>query len=444
MLDDSNTTLDLLSLLSDSFKAVEHQTTGFQAQCQDVLSEGERLASLAEGISGNLRYYALFDPITRRLNAPGAGNRVRDREFSDMLSQLDGCLKYMQTHPKQREAAAYRARYRQLLTRGLTLIRVHFTNSLREIAADIAGRIADKQLNDTMMSALLYTKFKVPALEMRRLALEIQKRADPFPDSVQGGTGEAEYQSLMNELYQSYSATRGRLMLPIISKKMHEIAMTPSSSKDLVAFARSSIGYIKGICSDEYDLWRDWFDGEGGMYDFLEAICEPLYDHIRPRIIHEAKLITLCELCTLLQTRYMGGEEDEDEPIEKPQLDFASLVQPAFTDAQTRLVFLSLAVLRDEIQNFKPKPEHLDYPSQNRRASILDRRDRQPILSGRKASINGGETAPKGRTVGDIDEAKQDEDLQWAYARGTGPQGWYPTLRKAVWLLSKIYRLINV
>ncbi|KAK5005376.1 Golgi transport complex subunit 3, partial [Cryomyces antarcticus] len=221
----------------------------------------------------NLQYYTYLEPITRKLNAPGAGNFVRGKEFSEMLSNLDRCLEYMQAHTSHREAPSYRSRYRLLLTRALTLIRVHFTNSLREIAADVSKRIADRQLNDTTMSALLYAKFRSGAAELKQVGLEIQKRA-VLPAGAEPGA-EAEYQSLMNELYQSYSATRGRLILPIVTKKMGAIAMAPSSSQDLVAFARSSISYIRGICYDEYDLWGEWFASEGGLYDFLEAICEP-------------------------------------------------------------------------------------------------------------------------------------------------------------------------
>jgi len=44
-------------------------------------------------------------------------------------------------------------------------------------------------------------------------------------------------------------------------------------------------------------------------------MCEPLYDYIRPKIIHETNLIKLCELCTLLQTRYMRDLEDRNSPL---------------------------------------------------------------------------------------------------------------------------------
>lgn len=92
------TLLDDLSSLSESFRSVESQTSNFEKQCEGLLSAQERDTKLANGIQNNLHYYDFLDPASRRLNAPGAGNTVRDREFSDMLRRLDVCLDYMETH----------------------------------------------------------------------------------------------------------------------------------------------------------------------------------------------------------------------------------------------------------------------------------------------------------------------------------------------------------
>ncbi|KAF2661605.1 Sec34-domain-containing protein [Lophiostoma macrostomum CBS 122681] len=436
ILADTSSTLGILSSLSESFQAVEAQTTAFQTQCEGLIEDQQRITKLADEMEGNLRYYLYLEPITKRLNAPGAGSIVRGKEFTEMLSNLDNCLEYMQAHPNHRESGTYRSRYRLLLTRALTLIRVYFTNALREIAADVAKRIADRQLNDTTMSALLYAKFRVGAPELKRIGLEIQKRA-VLPAGAEAGA-EAEYQSLMNELYQSYSATRGRLILPIITKKISEIAQAPSSSKDLVSFARSSISYIRGICFDEYDLWGEWFEGDGGLYDFLEAMCEPLYDHLRPRTIHETQILKLCELCTLIQTRYMEDEDEEESPVDSTKLDFTALVHPALQDAQTRLVFLSLAVLRDDIEKYKPKPEDLDYPAKHKKQLTSGSKSNQPALSGKK----NAPTAPQMPKTPMVVE-EDDPDSRWNFNTEAAFKDWYPTLRKAIWLLSKIYRLVH-
>ena len=56
------------------------------------------MTALADHVGHNLQYYNYLDPITRRLNAPGVGHFVRGDDFSQMLSQLDECLEYMQAH----------------------------------------------------------------------------------------------------------------------------------------------------------------------------------------------------------------------------------------------------------------------------------------------------------------------------------------------------------
>ncbi|KAL1953144.1 hypothetical protein VTO42DRAFT_3558 [Malbranchea cinnamomea] len=443
LLRDTSSTLEILSSLSESFRAVESQTSAFQQQCEGLLSAQEKSTKLADEIHENLQYYDFLDPASRRLNAPGAGNTVRSKEFSDMLRRLDECLDYMQAHPEQKEAETYRSRYRLLLTRALTLIRGYFVSSLREISSGVAKRVADRQLNDTTTSTLLYAKFRVGAAELKDLGLEIQKRAVPPVEPELGA--EAEYQSLLNDLHTAFSATRGKLIIPLVRKRLNDIANAPSTSKDLVAFARASISYIRGICLDEFELWGQWFHGQQGLYDFLESVCEPLYDHLRPRIIRETKLLKLCELCTLLQTRYLLDPDEEAEYPNPNQLDFSVLIQPALEDAQTRLVFRAQAVLRDDIERYKPRPEDLDYPARNRKVSLPASDGKRSDLSGPKASFaEPGSPLPKTPMIVDENlDSPSEHDVRWDFDSRSVFEGWYPTLKKAVWLLSRIYRLVN-
>ncbi|KAJ6166621.1 hypothetical protein N7470_002068 [Penicillium chermesinum] len=432
------TLLEDLSNLSESFKSVESQTSNFEKQCEGLLSAQERDTKLANGIQTNLHYYDFLDPASRRLNAPGAGSTVRDPEFSDMLKRLDVCLDYMETHPEQKEAEIYRSRYRLLLTRALTLIRGNFVSNLKDVYQNVAKKISDQSLNDTALSALLYAKFRVAAPEMKRIGIEIQKRAVPPLNPDQ--SNEAEYQSLMNELHSNYSATRARLVVPIVRKKLAAISQVPSSSNDLVSFARFGISYIRGICLDEYDLWREWFHGQGGLYDFLETICEPLYDHLGPRIIRETDIINLCQLCTLLQTRYFSDPEEEPDMADTNQLDFATLIQPALQDVQDRLVFRAQAVLRDEIERYKPRPEDVDYPMHSKQVSLTVT-DTQ--ISGKKDTTADGMIDMTKSENEDARNSPPEKDGKWDFETQTALKGWYPTLRKAIWLLSRIYRLVN-
>ena len=289
------------------------------------------------------------------------------------------------------------------------------------------------------MSALLYAKFRVGAAELKDIGLEIQKRAVPPADPEQGA--EAEYQSLLNELHTSFSATRGKLIIPLVRKRLSDIAQAPSTSKDLVAFSRASISYVRGICLDEFELWGQWFHGQQGLYDFLESVCEPLYDHLRPKIIREDKVIKLCQLCILLQTRYLLDPEDDGEYADPHQLDFSVLIQPVLEDAQTRLVFRAQAILRYEIERYKPRPEDIDYPAHNQRA-VLSRGNKPQVPVGRKSSATPLPKTP--RVVDEDVDSPPEKDSQWDFGSQSVIEGWYPTLRTAIWLLGRIYRLVNV
>ena len=98
LLSDTSSTLDLLASLTNSFKEVEVQTTMFQRQCAGLQDEQARITRLADNLDHNLKYYNYLEPVTRRLNAPGAGNFVRSKEFSEMLARLDECLEYIAVH----------------------------------------------------------------------------------------------------------------------------------------------------------------------------------------------------------------------------------------------------------------------------------------------------------------------------------------------------------
>jgi hypothetical protein len=56
---------------------------------------------------------------------------------------------------------------------------------------------------------------------------------------------------------------------------------------------------------------------------FLEGLCDYLYDHLRPRILHEPSLEVLCGVCTVLQALMVQDvtdllDDDEQEYLNSP------------------------------------------------------------------------------------------------------------------------------
>jgi conserved oligomeric Golgi complex subunit 3 len=98
LVDGASSALGLLTSLADNFRAVEAQTSLFQAQCDDLVSEERRLQKLADEVGTDLHYYAYLDGVTRRLNAPGAGRLVNHENFGEILTNLNACIDFMVEH----------------------------------------------------------------------------------------------------------------------------------------------------------------------------------------------------------------------------------------------------------------------------------------------------------------------------------------------------------
>ena len=100
---------------------------------------------------------------------------------------------------------------------------------------------------------------------------------------------------------------------------------------------------------------------------YLETLCDYLYDDLRPRILHEPRLTVLCEVCTVLQAlmvldQPLDDEMDGEKDDELGRLHIRQLLQMVLQDAQTRLFFKAQAVIQSEIRYYTPTVQDLAYP----------------------------------------------------------------------------------
>lgn len=97
-----------------------------------------------------------------------------------MLYRLDRCIEWMDdpAHQKFPEVENYAPKFRQLLTRALTLIRNNYVSSVKEVAAEVEAKMWEKKQFNVLSYAWLYGKFRVDAPVLRELVSEIEKRSD--------------------------------------------------------------------------------------------------------------------------------------------------------------------------------------------------------------------------------------------------------------------------
>lgn len=150
---------------------------------------------------------------------------------------------------------------------------------------------------------------------------------------------------------------------------------------------------------------------------------------------------------------------------------FAVLLQTILQDAQTRLVFRAQAVIQSDVLHYQPTPDDLDYPEKLVRLGAgertlwhdVDEEQEDDVDDGGSRGGGGGGGTPKGgkqRAAASLFDAQVK-----AAMRGAGPiaaaaasklsarfkapseqsqKTWFPTLRRTVWVLSRLDAYVNV
>ncbi|KAF8478273.1 cis-golgi transport vesicle tethering complex subunit [Gautieria morchelliformis] len=409
--------------------SVEAGGRSLKDACEKLLQERDRLIESTEVISLRLEYFQELDHATRMLNHPGE-SLVLQTDFLLMVERVDVCLEYLEAHRNFREAEIYLLRFQQCLTRAMTLIRMYFVGSLKALTADIQRRLSEKDVSETAQTHLLYSKFATTSCQVAPLLAELERRAASHPDDLA---------SLLTECHAAYLSARKSLL---VGRLVEDIKGLDPAKSELVELTRTGCSYLKQLCTDEFDLYRRFFNtGEDRLYHYLESLCDYLYDDLRPRILHEPRLTTLCEVCTVLQalmildvqpshSSSLPPHDDEDDtlsPTDAPprkglgRLHIKPILQLVLQDAQTRLLFKTQAIIQSDIRLYTPKNDDLDYPDKLT-ADIGNQKDNTFELS-----------------------EKEDENLSRLFSLPSYQKQvtWYPTLRKTFWVLSQLHDFVN-
>ncbi|KAH9839058.1 Sec34-like family-domain-containing protein [Rhodofomes roseus] len=411
----------------NEWRLVEEGGKSLKGACEQLLEERDHLLSITDAIDERIGYFQELEHATRMLNSPG-DSLVLQTEFLYMVERVDVCIEYLKAHRHFREAEIYLLRFQQCMTRAMTLIKMFFVGSLKALTVDVTKRMSEKDVSATAQMHLLYTRFYTVSAQLAPLLAELERRASAHPD---------ELSSLLSECHSAYFTARKGLL---VNRLLEEIKGLDPTRTELVELTRTGCSYLKQLCTDEFDLFRAFFNsGEDQLYAYLESLCDYLYDDLRPRILHEPRLTALCEVCTVLQALMVLDvpaidDDDNDDYVDELNLDLGSnarrpgkrglralhvgyLLQMVLQDAQTRLFFKAQSVIQSDIRYYVPKAQDLDYP--------------QKLVSARKP-VTGFEIKEK-ESVSQLFQLKS-LDKQ---------DTWYPTLRKTVWVLSQLHDFVK-
>ncbi|THH08771.1 hypothetical protein EW146_g8889 [Bondarzewia mesenterica] len=381
----------------EGWRTVEEGGKSLQEACQRLLEERERLVELQEAISTRLDYFQELEHATCMLNHPGE-SLVLQTDFLYMVERVDICIEFLKAHRHYREAEIYLLRFQQCMTRAMTLIKMYFVGSLRALTQDIFSKTFGEGKSDTANAQmhLLYTRFISVSAQVAPLLGELERRARAHPN---------ELEALLAECHAAYFSARKGLL---VGRLTEEIRGLDPTHTELVELTRAGCSYIKQLCTDEFNLYRSFFSsGENQLYQYLENLCDYLYDDLRPRILHEPRLTALCEVCTVLQALMVldiptldgaSSDSDDDELI----IDLDRHRRKGLGK-----LHISQLLQMSEIRYYMPKAEDLAYPDK--------------LIASRKP--------PTGYEIREKESISQLFQLSSLEKRDT----WFPTLSKTVW-----------
>ncbi|RUS30632.1 Sec34-like family-domain-containing protein [Jimgerdemannia flammicorona] len=241
-LEQINTTANLFVDLDGNFRYVEERTRALQLACEKLLQEQDHLTALADSISSKLAYFNQLETITKMFNAPGEHVVLQD-EFVPMLEKLDECLEYVQGNLKYRDSELYLMRFRQCMTRGMTLIKMYFITTLRGLGLEVSKKAStkapDQPMNPTTQSTLFYVKFRTAAPKLKALVHEIEKRCPDHRENTRFTFSRfmndiaVRYYALLNDCYNAYFTVRQSLLNQVVGAKILELG---PRGEDLLAF----------------------------------------------------------------------------------------------------------------------------------------------------------------------------------------------------------------
>ncbi|XGW25009.1 hypothetical protein V3C99_006443 [Haemonchus contortus] len=457
--------------LRTSYASVTARTSSLHDACDRALAYQTALAAGAEQIRTNLHFFKQADVIMKKLNNTTKIS-VTGQMFTGILATIDECLTFLRQHPEYKESAAYIVKYEQCLSRAMTWIRVGVMADIEASVNDVRDRQSQLQVDyaklgrggaDDDTFALLYGVFATRASSVKAALSVAEQRFAQVP----------EFQAMLAECQQAYFKTRQLLLTPIIQATLAHMS-TNTYADSSCALTRNSCSFILGLCDDEFRLYRQFFStghGSGSppsrfsrhspvsatgsirtqysdtphpFEEFIESICRLLYDILRPIVIHNPHLETLAELCSILKVEMieercsiLPAVVAEECVSFDPRAGFVHVIGELVGDVAERIVYRAAMYGQSDIAGYKPAAGDLAYPEKlemMKSIELAKKKEEEEKAEKQEAEGegNGRKESSSSRTVPAPISAV---DLHCL---------WYPTVRRTVMCLAKLYRCLDV
>ncbi|XP_053311480.1 conserved oligomeric Golgi complex subunit 3 [Spea bombifrons] len=432
ILNDVNIALQHLESLQKQYLFVSTKTGTLHEACEQLLKEQSELVDLAENIQQKLSYFNELENINTKLNSPTLS--VNSEGFIPMLSKLDDCIFYISSHPSYKDYPVYLTKFKQCLSKAMLLMKTYTVNTLQNLTNQLLKRHDSSNVPNTDNAfTLFYVKFRAAAPKVRTLIEQMEQRSEKIP----------EYQQLLAEIHQCYLDQREHLLSPSIMTTITDL--TSQNNRDHCALVRSGCAFMVHVCQDEHQLYNEFFTKPTPKLDeLLGKLGLSLYDVLRPLIIHVVHLETLSELCGILKIEML---EDHVQNNVEHLGAFAAVLKQMLEDVQERLVYRTHIYIQTDILGYKPAPGDLAYPEKLEMMEQIAESLREEQRKLHSAEVSFSDVQLGDPESNNLIKSGSSESLSLRAENTISPADlhgmWYPTVKRTLVCLSKLYRCID-
>lgn len=454
--------LNHLQVLHDNYSQVSEKTNSLHNACEQILSDQTKLVNTSDLINSKLNYFTEIDIFIQKLNSPLMENNFE--YVIPTLSRIDECYAFLELNKSYKERETYLMILKQALNKALSLIKNQVFNSLNNLANSITIHLQETKESLTLSAdnayTLFYGKFRSNSHRIKALMEQLEQRTDK---------NIIEYDQALIECHKYYVHQRRMLLLGSIHNAINDLGM--KYQRDTCTLVRSSCSFMINLCLDEYKLYTQFFTKPSYLLNnLLEEFCTKLYDTLRPIIIHVVHIETLAELCSILKNEIlMDNIKNNAEELQV----FEGVCSQLLEDIQERLVYRTHIYIKTEIRDYNPSSGDIAYPEKletMEKIAAQLQADSTPSTP-TKTTTNGHEN----NVVSVVDETKKDEnsienslssidtlstpnslnDSQQVFEYNNlftknnhvSPADvhgmWFPTVRRTLICLSKLYRCLD-
>lgn len=379
---ESKNVLDNLTALTIQYDKVTKDTLDFATQSSALLKNQDELQNKADQIDRVLQMFEPLEGISKTLISSG-NHIIRTGKINLILRKLQECLDFLDAHENYKDSEFYSIRYRQCMTRGLTLVRNFLIEYLKKKQTDITQQLLEKNITALKLEILMYSGFTNDLEkqdENTRFAVLIGSIVDKCGSHV-------EYRGLVSDVLQQYFKVRMQLIQFYVQQQQN--ASQGQEQPSTLQYCQKSIAAFKKLLEKEYSCFHKYFPVENfdsleqvvvynALYSFFKQALEPLYDEVRNRVLREVSITELCHLTNLLTSYYEFDEDMSVVTAYDNKIEYGELFEPMLNDSQARLIFRIQNFIDNKLLKYKPNPEDLQLGSrkklsgtQARKSSLL-------------------------------------------------------------------------